>query len=241
MCEFTILMPCLNEASTVGSCVNKAMQFLRDKRIDGEVLVVDNGSSDQSADIAKASGARVVFKKEKGYGNALRHGIRNAYGKYIIMGDCDESYDFLDLMPFVEQLRDGSDLVMGNRFAGRMEPGAMPFHRKYIGNPILSGIARLLFHSRVKDFHCGLRGFSKESVLQLNLQTTGMEFATEMVAMAELMGQDIGQVPISYRRDGREGGSHLRCIRDGMRHICYMVGKWSQVRKSAVSSVRTDN
>jgi glycosyltransferase involved in cell wall biosynthesis len=211
------------------------MRFLRDHAIEGEVLVVDNGSSDESADIARSNGARVVSVMEKGYGNALRYGISDAYGTYIIMGDADESYDFIDLMPFVEQLRDGKDLVMGNRFAGNMDAGAMPFHRKYIGNPILSGIGRLLFHSDVRDFHCGLRGFSKKMALQLNLQTTGMEFATEIVVMSELLGFNIGQVPINYRKDGREGRSHLRCIRDGMRHISYMVKKWMSFRQGLMT------
>ncbi len=230
MCELTILMPCLNEARTVGNCVNKAKKFLNDNCIDGEVLVADNGSCDGSGDIARTNGARVVVAKEKGYGNALKCGIYNSLGKFIIMGDSDESYDFLELMPFLEQLREGKELVMGNRFAGKMDAGAMPFHRKYIGNPILSGIGRVLFQSDVVDFHCGLRGFSKGMALQLNLQSTGMEFASEMVVMSVLSGVDIGQVPISYHKDGRKGTSHLRCIRDGLRHICYMVKKWLSVR-----------
>ena len=236
MCELTILMPCLNEVSTVGNCVDKAIRFLQDHGIDGEVLVVDNGSCDGSADTAKAKGARVVTVKKKGYGTSLRYGICNAYGKYIIMGDADESYDFQEIMPFLSQLREGRDLVMGDRFAGKMEKGAMPLHRKYIGNPLLSWIGRVLFHSDVRDFHCGLRGFSKKMVLQLDLHTTGMEFATEMVVMSELSGLDIGQVPINYHRDGRQGGSHLRCIRDGMRHISYMADKWLSVRQTSVPS-----
>lgn len=238
MCELTILMPCLNEARTVGNCVNKAVKFLHDNGIDGEVLVVDNESDDKSSDIAKAKGARVVCVKKKGYGSALMYGINNACGKYIIMGDADESYDFLELMPFVEQLRNGKDMVIGDRFSGKIEAKAMPFHRRYIGNPILSGIGRVLFHSSVKDFHCGLRGFNKEVVLRLNLQTIGMEFATEMVVMSELLGLQIGQVPITYHKDGRTGRSHLRSFSDGMRHISYMLQKWISVRYENSISIK---
>src|SRR6266702_4171774 len=181
-------MPCLNEAETVATCVRKAIGFLAESGISGEVLVADNGSTDGSQRLATEAGARVVPISDKGYGNALMGGIIAARGKYVIMGDADDSYDFTHLMPFVNELRKGADLVMGNRFRGGVAPGAMPPLHKYLGNPVLSFIGRLFFRSKIGDFHCGLRGFSRDSVMALNLQATGMEFASEMVVKATLAG-----------------------------------------------------
>src|ERR1700758_2808605 len=216
-------MPCLNEAETVATCVRKAHGFLAASGISGEVLVADNGSTDGSQQLAEDAGARVVPISEKGYGNALMGGIVAAHGKYIIMGDADDSYDFTSLMPFVEELRKGADLVMGNRFKGGIEPGAMPKLHKYLGNPVLSFIGRLFFPSAIGDFHCGLRGFSRESALRLNLQATGMEFASEMVVKATLWGQDITEVPTTLNKDGRSRPPHLRSWRDGWRHLRFLL------------------
>ena len=200
--ELTIVMPCLNEAETVATCVRKAMGFLAESGIDGEVVVADNGSTDGSQRLATDAGARVVAIKDKGYGNALMGGIAAARGKYVIMGDADDSYDFTSLMPFVTELRKGYDLVMGNRFKGGIEPGAMPRLHKYLGNPVLSFIGRLFFPSAIGDFHCGLRGFSKEGALALGLQATGMEFASEMVVKATLVGPEDHRGP-HHAEEGR--------------------------------------
>jgi glycosyltransferase involved in cell wall biosynthesis len=221
--ELTIVMPCLNEAETVATCVHKAVGFLAESGIDGEVLVADNGSTDGSQRLATDAGARVVPIAEKGYGNALMGGIAAARGKYVIMGDADDSYDFTNLMPFVTELRTGKDLVMGNRFKGGIEPGAMPRLHRYLGNPVLSFIGRLFFPSAIGDFHCGLRGFNRESALRLNLQATGMEFASEMVVKATLWGQDIAEVPTTLKKDGRSRPPHLRSWRDGWRHLRFLL------------------
>jgi glycosyltransferase involved in cell wall biosynthesis len=221
--ELTIVMPCLNEAETVATCVHKAVGFLAESGIDGEVVVADNGSTDGSQRLATDAGARVVPIAEKGYGNALMGGISAARGKYVIMGDADDSYDFTHLMPFVTELRKGKELVMGNRFKGGIEPGAMPKLHKYLGNPVLSFIGRLFFPSAIGDFHCGLRGFSRESALRLNLQATGMEFASEMVVKATLWGQDITEVPTTLKKDGRSRPPHLRSWRDGWRHLRFLL------------------
>ena len=223
--ELTILMPCLNEAETLATCIKKARHFLDTEKIDGEVLIADNGSTDGSQDIAEAAGARVVSVAEKGYGSALRGGSAAAFGKYVIMGDSDDSYDFLHLMPFVEKLREGYDLVMGNRFKGGIEKGAMPFSHKYIGNPGLSLLASVLFHSRVYDFHCGLRGYNRESFERLNLHTTGMEYASEMVVAALVNGLKITEVPTTLSKDGRSHPPHLNTWRDGWRHLKYLVSQ----------------
>lgn len=220
--ELTILMPCLNEAETLAVCIRKAKSFLSENNIDGEVLISDNGSTDGSQDIAREEGARVVSTDIKGYGSALINGTKNAYGKYVIMGDADDSYDFLHLMPFVEKLREGYDLVMGDRFAGGIEEGAMPWSHKYIGNPVLSFIGRLFYNSRIRDFHCGLRGYNRESMLKLNLQTTGMEYASEMVVKSELNGLKIAEVPTTLSKDGRSRPPHLRSFRDGWRHLKFL-------------------
>lgn len=221
--ELSVVMPCLNEAKTVGTCIEKASGFLKKHNIKGEIIIADNGSSDGSQEIAANLGARVVPVKVKGYGNALMGGIAAACGKYIIMGDSDDSYDFSTLMPFVEKLRKGYDLVMGNRFRGNIKHGAMPFLHKYLGNPVLTAIGRLFFRSPSGDFHCGLRGFRKEAVMRLNLQTTGMEFASEMVVKATLLGMRIAEVPTTLSPDGRGHRPHLRTWRDGWRHLRFML------------------
>lgn len=225
--EFTILLPCLNEEKTVAVCIRQAAAFFEKYRIDGEVLVVDNGSTDASPQIAVQEGARVILCREKGYGNALRCGIGQALGAYVIMGDCDCSYHFDDLMPFVTALRDGAELVVGNRFAIPMEQGAMsPSHQ--IGVPFLSWLGRLRYHCDVRDFHCGLRAVCKESFLKLNCQAEGMEFATEMIGRAALSGQRISQLPVRLYRDQRGGSSHLRTVRDGLRHVRVMLSGWQE-------------
>ncbi|MCR4776114.1 MAG: glycosyltransferase family 2 protein [Saccharofermentans sp.] len=221
--ELTILMPCLNEAETLAVCIRKAKIFLEENQIDGEVLVSDNGSSDGSAGIAEREGARVVFEPVKGYGSALIKGCEEAKGRYVIMGDCDDSYDFLALMPFLAKLREGYDLVIGNRFAGGIEKGAMPWSHRHIGNPFLSFVGRMRFHSRVRDFHCGLRGYNTEAIRSLGLRTTGMEYASEMIVRAELKGLKVTEVPTVLRKDGRSGPPHLRSMRDGMRHLKFLL------------------
>src|SRR6202789_1351216 len=216
-------MPCLNEAETVVTCVTKAVKFLADSGGSGEVVLADNGSTDGSQELAADAGARVVPVSDKGYGNALMGGILAAGGEYVIMGDADDSYDFSNLMPFVTELRKGADLVMGNRFAGGIAPGAMPALHRYLGNPVLSFIGRLFFRSKIGDFHCGLRGFRRDSVLALGLQATGMEFASEMVVKATLAGQRITEVPTMLARDGRSRPPHLRSWRDGWRHLRFLL------------------
>lgn len=221
--ELTVLMPCLDEAETLEICITKAFAFMQQNGIQGEVCVADNGSTDGSLEIAERCGARVVHVKEKGYGNALRGGIISSRGKYIIMGDADDSYDFSDLMPFVNELRNGADLVMGNRFKGGIAPGAMPSLHKYIGNPVLSAIGKIFFKTSCSDFHCGLRGFNRESIIALNLITTGMEFASEMVVRAALENLKIVEVPTTLSPDGRSRPPHLRSWRDGWRHLRFMA------------------
>lgn len=221
--EVTVLMPCLNEAKTVGKCVEAALDFLQSAGIEGEILVADNGSSDGSRDVAAAAGARVVPVLERGYGAALKGGIQAARGTYVIMGDADLSYDFANLAGFVERLRGGADLVMGNRFAGGIAPGAMPALHRYLGNPVLSFVGRLFFRTRIRDFHCGLRGFSREAIARLGLVTPGMEFASEMVAKAALAGLRIEEVPTTLRPDGRDRPPHLRTWRDGWRHLRFLL------------------
>jgi glycosyltransferase involved in cell wall biosynthesis len=221
--ELTILMPCLNEAETLGACINKAKQFLREYGVTGEVLVADNGSTDGSREIASRLGARLVAVPERGYGNALLAGISAARGRYVVMGDSDDSYDFSALGPYVEKLGQGYDLVMGNRFLGEIKPGAMPLLHRYLGNPVLSFIGRLLFRSPIGDFHCGLRGFNKRAIESLGLQTRGMEFASEMVVKATLRKLRIAEVPITLSPDGRSRPPHLRSWRDGWRHLRFML------------------
>lgn len=222
-CELTILMPCLNEAETLEQCIAKAQRFLSENEIDGEILVSDNGSTDGSQQVAIRNGARVVDAPTKGYGAALIAGINAAAGRFIIMGDADDSYDFYNLMPYVEKLREGYELVMGNRFSGGIEDGAMPPLHKYIGNPVLSFIGRLFYGSNIGDFHCGLRGFNRDSIRSLQLHTTGMEFASEMVVQSELNGLSIAEVPTTLKRDGRSRPPHLRSWHDGWRHLKFLL------------------
>jgi hypothetical protein len=221
--ELTIVMPCLDEAETLEVCIEKALRSLRENGIAGEVLIADNGSTDGSQDIARRLGARVVDIEVRGYGAALQGGIKAARGRYVIMGDADDSYDFGNLMPFVDKLREGYELVIGNRFRGGVAPGAMPPLHRYLGNPLLTWIGRLFFRSECKDFHCGLRGFGREASLRLGLQTTGMEFASEMVVKATLMGQKITEVPTTLSPDGRSRAPHLRSWRDGWRHLRFLL------------------
>lgn len=221
--ELSIIMPCLNEAKTIGICVKKALGFLEQYGVKGEIVIGDNGSTDGSKEIARNLGARVVDVAVRGYGAALMGAINAAQGKYIIMGDSDDSYDFTNLMPFLEKLREGYDLVMGNRFLGGIKPGAMPFLNKYLGNPILSGLGRLFFRTKIGDFHCGIRGFSKEAVKKMDLQTTGMEFASEMVVKASLLNMRVCEVPTTLSPDGRGRPPHLRRWRDGWRHLRFML------------------
>src|SRR6202789_2333243 len=216
-------MPCLNEAETVVTCVTKAVKFLADSGVSGEVVLADNGSTDGSQQLAAEAGARVVPVSDKGYGNALMGGILAARGEYVIMGDADDSYDFSNLMPFVTELRKGADLVMGNRFKGGIAPGAMPPLHRYLGTPVLSFIGRLFFRSKIGDFNCGLRGFRRDSVMALNLQATGMEFASELVVKAALYGQRVREVPTTLAKDGRSRPPHLHTWRDGWRHLRFLL------------------
>ncbi len=221
--EVSVVMPCLNEAQTVGTCIAKAQQAFRDANIRGEIIVADNGSTDGSQEIAVRLGARVVPVKARGYGNALMGGIAAAAGRYVIMGDADESYDFSDIPRFLQELRAGDDLVMGNRFRGGILPGAMPPLHKYLGNPVLTRIGRLFFGGSCGDFYCGLRGFSKQAYDKMDLRTTGMEFATEMVVKANLLGMKIGEVPTTLSPDGRGRPPHLRTWRDGWRTLRFFL------------------
>lgn len=219
MTELTILMPCLNEAETIEICIRKAQQYLERSGVPGEVLISDNGSTDGSQQLAESLGARVVHAPRKGYGAALISGIENAKGRYIIMGDSDDSYDFSRLDGFVARLRAGADLVMGNRFLGGIAGGAMPPLHRYLGNPVLSAVGRIFYRTPVGDFHCGLRGFNRQSIQSLRLDTPGMEFASEMVIKASICGLRIEEVPTTLSPDGRSRPPHLRSWRDGWRHL----------------------
>lgn len=221
--ELTILMPCLNEQETIEVCVQKALAFLARANIQGEVLIADNGSTDGSQALAEAAGARVIAVKDRGYGAALKGGIAAARGKYIIMGDADDSYDFSRLDEFVAALRSGHDLVMGNRFKGGIAAGAMPPLHRYLGNPVLSWIGRLFFSIPVGDFHCGLRGFNTEAIRKLGLVTSGMEFASEMVVRSSLERLSIAEVPTTLKPDGRTRAPHLKTWRDGWRHLKFLL------------------
>ncbi len=218
--ELTILMPCLNEALTIPACVKKAQAFLRDHQIEGEVVVADNGSTDGSRELATELGARVVPVPVRGYGAALAAGIESARGRFVIMGDSDDSYDFSALLPFVEKLREGYELVMGNRFRGGIAPGAMPPSHRYFGNPMLTWVGRLFFNCKTcGDFYCGLRGFEKRAIQRLDLQSRGMEFALEMLIKAGMNGLRITEVPTTLSPDGRDRPPHLRSYRDGWRSL----------------------
>ncbi|WP_372594628.1 glycosyltransferase family 2 protein [Actinotalea sp.] len=222
-CELTILMPCLNEAETLETCIRKARGYLERSGVEGEIVIADNGSTDGSQAIAESLGARVVPISERGYGAALIGGIAAARGRFVIMGDADDSYDFSALDPFVESLRAGNQLVMGNRFRGGIAPGAMPPLHRYLGNPVLSGIGALFFRPGVRDFHCGLRGFDREAILGLGLRTSGMEFASEMVVKATLAKLRIAEVPTTLSKDGRSRPPHLRSWHDGWRHLRFLL------------------
>ncbi|HSW31545.1 MAG TPA: glycosyltransferase family 2 protein [Longimicrobiales bacterium] len=221
--ELSIVMPCLDEAETLATCIAKAHRFLDDNGVVGEVIVADNGSTDGSQRIAAEAGARLVDVAARGYGAALMGGIAAARGEFVIMGDADASYDFTALMPFLRKLRAGHDLVMGNRFAGGIAPGAMPALHRWLGNPVLTAIGRLFFSSASRDFHCGLRGFRRASYEAMGLRTTGMEFASEMVVKATLLGLSVAEVPTTLSPDGRSRPPHLRSWRDGWRHLRFML------------------
>lgn len=221
--ELTILMPCLDEAETIAACVAKARGFLERSKIAGEVLVADNGSTDGSQALAIAAGARMAPVAARGYGAALLGGIEAARGRYVIMGDADGSYDFACLDGFVERLRAGVDLVMGNRFRGGIAEGAMPPLHRYFGNPVLSWVGRVLFRSRIGDFHCGLRGFRRDAIRKLGLVSPGMEFASEMIVKCEIAHLRIAEVPTTLRPDGRSRRPHLRTWRDGWRHLRFLL------------------
>ena len=221
--ELSIVMPCLNEAETLATCNEKARRFLERSGVRGEVVIGDNGSTDGSQEIARRAGARVVDVKLRGYGAALYHATLSARGQFVIMGDADDSYDFLNLEVFVEKLREGYDLVVGNRMKGGIGAGAMPFKNRYLGNPVLSGMGRLFFRAPVRDFHCGLRGYRLEAFKRLDLRTTGMEFASEMIIKAKLQGLRMTEVPTTLSPDGRSRPPHLRPWRDGWRHLRFML------------------
>jgi glycosyltransferase involved in cell wall biosynthesis len=221
--ELSIVMPSLNEAETLPQCIEEALSFIKLYNIAAEVLIADNDSSDQSREIARRLGGRVINVATRGYGSALMGGIKAACGRFVIMGDADGSYDFGRLLLFMEKLREGYDLVIGNRFEGGIKDGAMPALHRYIGNPLLSCIGRKLFHAPIRDFHCGLRGFRRDAILDLNLRQRGMEFASEMIIKASLKGLRITQVPTILRPDGRSRAPHLRTWSDGWRHLIIML------------------
>ena len=221
--ELSVVMPCLDEAATVGICVKKAIDALERHGIRGEVIVADNGSTDGSQQIARDFGARVVPVERRGYGSALQAGIAAARGQFVLMGDADDTYDFSQLDEFVAKLREGYDLVMGNRFQGKILPGAMPALHRYLGNPVLTGLGRLFFKSPVGDFHCGLRAFRKEEIEQLELRTLGMEFASEMIVKATAFGLRVTEIPTTLAPDRRDRAPHLRTWRDGWRHLRFLL------------------
>jgi hypothetical protein len=217
------VIPCLNEERTIGLCIRKAQDSFARMKIVGEVIVADNGSTDRSISIASDLGARVVTEPRKGYGAALQRGISESSGEIIVMGDADDSYDWSSIEPFVRKINEGNDLVMGNRFAGGIMPGAMPLLHRYLGNPVLSAVARAAFNVQVGDFHCGMRAFTRRAFDQMQTQASGMEFATEMVAGAAHQGLRIAEVPIVLHKDQRGRPPHLRSFRDGWRHLRFIL------------------
>jgi glycosyltransferase involved in cell wall biosynthesis len=221
--EISIVLPCLNERETVGTCVAKAKAVLEAAGLDGEIIVADNGSTDGSIELAESSGARVVHVRDRGYGNALRGGIQAARGTFVLMADSDDSYDFGHIPRFVEELRNGSDLVMGNRFRGGIQEGAMPVLHRYLGNPVLTAVGRLFFRSPARDFHCGIRAFRKQSYESMDIRSTGMEFASEMVVKASLLRMKVSEVPTTLSPDGRSHPPHLRTWHDGWRHLRFLL------------------
>ncbi len=223
MKELTILMPCLNEAETLGTCLERARRLLEENGIEGELLVSDNGSTDGSQEIARSYGARVVDCPVRGYGAALMCGIQAAKGRFILMGDSDDSYHFDEALPMLVKLREGADVCMGTRLKGRIMPGAMPFLNRYLGNPVLTAIGKILFGIEQSDFHCGMRAFRRDKVFAIGLVTTGMEWASEMVIKSRLAGLRMAEVPITLYKDGRSRSPHLRRWRDGWRHLRFML------------------
>lgn len=221
--DVSVVIPCLNEANSIAFCIDKALAAFKAANINGEVVIGDNGSTDGSIEIAQRHGARVAHASLKGYGHALRAGIEAARGKFIIMGDADDSYDFTELPRFVAKWREGYEVVMGNRFKGEIKPGAMPWHHKYIGNPVLSNTLRILFRTDIGDSHCGMRGFTKETYQRMDLRTTGMEFASEFVIKAAKLGAKMTEIPITLWPDKRGRPPHLRSFRDGWRHLRFML------------------
>jgi hypothetical protein len=221
--ELSVVLPCLDEAATIGVCIEQIRKTFLANHISGEIIVADNGSSDNSRDITRALGVSVVLVESRGYGSALMGGIAAARGKYIVMGDTDGSYDFSQIPTFLEKLRSGHDLVMGNRFQGGIQPGAMPALHHYFGNPLLTGVGRLLFKAQCRDFHCGLRGFTRAAYDRMHLRTTGMEFASEMVVKASLFKMRVCEVPTTLSPDGRHRRSHLRSWHDGWRHLRFLL------------------
>lgn len=222
--EVTILMPCLNESESLAFCIREAQAFIREMNIAAEILVADNGSTDGSREIAEKCGVRVTDVAKRGYGSAVTAGIRAAHGKYVILGDCDGSYDFFDAEQMLKQLRGGYALVIGNRFCGGIEKGAMPFLHRYVGIPLLSALGRRRYGVCIGDFHCGLRGFERETAVELGCKCSGMEFATELVGRFAGAGERICEVPVTLRCDRRSGRSHLRTFRDGFRHLALLLG-----------------
>jgi len=221
--DVSVVIPCLNEANSVGICVSKAMEAIRAAGLRGEVVVADNGSTDGSMEIAQKLGARVARAEARGYGSALRAGIAAAQGAFIVMGDADDSYDFSEVPRFVEKWRQGNDVVMGNRFRGEIKPGAMPWHHKYVGNPALSSLLNLFFHTGIGDSHCGMRGFTRAVYERMDLRSTGMEFASEFVIKATQLGAKMAEIPITLWPDKRGRPPHLRSFRDGWRHLRFML------------------
>ena len=221
--EVSVVIPCLNEANSIAFCIDKALQAFKEAGLNGEVVIGDNGSTDGSIKIAEEHGARVTHVKMKGYGHALRGGIEAARGEFIVMGDADDSYDFSELPRFVAKWRAGYTVVMGNRFKGGIKPSAMPWHHKYIGNPVLSGILNMLFHTNIGDSHCGMRGFTKDAYMRMDLRTTGMEFASEFVIKAAKLGVKMTEIPVTLWPDKRGRPPHLRSFRDGWRHLRFML------------------
>lgn len=235
--EVSVVMPCLNEVATLGICIEKARRCLEINGVSGEIVVADNGSTDGSVKLARGEGARVVLAREHGYGNALRAGFQAARGRYFIMGDADDSYDFGNLMPFISALRGGSDVVVGARFQGGIAPGAMPWHHRYIGNPLLTGALNLFFRTRMSDAHCGLRAMTRQAFERMKLRTTGMEFASEMLVRADAARLKMTEVPTTLAPDGRSGPPHLRSFRDGWRHLRFLLTlapKWILIYPGAV-------
>lgn len=221
--ELSVILPCLNEEETVGTCVRKTIKTMKEAGIAGEVVVADNGSTDRSVEIAAAEGARIVRVEQKGYGNAIKGGVAASRGTFLLMADSDDSYDFRHIPRFIEKLRQGADLVMGNRFLGGIEQNAMPFLHRYLGNPVLTAIGRLFFGSPCGDFHCGIRAFRRSAFDRMDIRSTGMEFASEMVVKASLLQMNIAEVPTTLSPDGRNRAPHLRTWRDGWRHLRFLL------------------